>query len=451
MWSAASANDPGLMTLPLEAMYLETRDERQRKLQRAFNQTVAGNETSFVVVSTNVPGSPKLLLGLSRRVQQTVETLRRWPGFQMLHAGPDALGPFYVARCHLTPQEAKSRAVDLEQETPCARLLDLDIYTSHGRQLGRAELGLPPRACLLCEEPAGECIRLHRHPQMELRTRAEELLKPVAIPGPQDLAKSLVLGARRELHLTPKPGLVDRRDQGSHPDLSYESMQASIDLLPHYFETLLQGIQEGHPLSRCVQHGIDAGNRMHTKIQANAHRGYIFLSGLLLLAAAQAGGEMAALRQAIAELAVAFFSAFEPRDTPGASIRAHGGLGGIRAEAERGLPAIFEHGWPAYRAAIDAGWSTDDAGFYLMAVLMQRVEDTTAIRRCGPEGLSRLRLDGAHLQRLLERRENPLPALQSLNEDYCRLGLTMGGVADCMALTFALDLCAAKGESVSLS
>lgn len=451
MWSAASTNDPGLMTLPLEALYLETRDERQRKLQRAFDQTVAGNETSVIVVSTNVPGSPKLLPGLSRRVQQTVEALRRWPGFQMLHAGPDALGPFYVTRCHLTPKDGKSRAMILEQESPSARLLDLDVYSSHGTQIGRAEMGLPPRPCLLCGEPAGECIRLLRHPPANLRAHAEGLLKPAVLAGPQDLAESLVLGARMELHLTPKPGLVDRHDQGSHPDLFYASMQASIDLLPRYFETLLQDIQEGHPLSRCVQHGIDAGDRMHAKIQANGHRGYIFLSGLLLLATAKANGEVAGLRQAIAELAVTFFSAFEPRDTPGASIRANRGLGGIRAEAERGLPAIFEHGWPAYQAALDAGWSQEEAEFYLMAVLMQRVEDTTAIRRCGPEGLSRLRQDGAHLQRLLERRENPLPALQTLNEDYCRLGLTMGGVADCMALTFALELPTARGDSVPFS
>jgi len=439
MSSAASTNDAGLMTHPNEALYLATRDERQRKLQCAFERAKLSTTSTVVAISTNVPGSPKLLLGLSRRVLETVETLQHWPGSQILHAGPDALGPFYVALCNLSPQEAKRRAVSIEEETPSARLLDLDIYTSQGTQIGRAEMGLPPRPCLLCGQPASECMRLLRHPQAALRTRTAELLGTAIAPHPQDLAKPLVLGALMELQLTPKPGLVDRHDQGSHPDLSYESMQASIDLLPRYFETLLQGIQEGHPLDRCVQHGIDAGNRMHAKIQANAHRGYIFLAGLLFLAAAKVNGEVTSLRRAIAELAIEFFSAFEPLDTPGASIRKRDGLGGIRAEAEQGLPAIFEHGWPAYQSALDAGWSQDDAGFYLMALLMQRVEDTTAIRRCGPEGLARLRQDGAHLQRLLERRSNPYPLLQTLNEDYCRLGLTMGGVADCMALTFALE------------
>ncbi len=451
MWSAASTNDSGLMSLSSAGLYLVTRDERQQKLQRAFHRAALGTAPTVIAISTNVPGSPKHLLGLSRHAREALATLHPWPGFQTLHAGPDALGPFYVALCNLSPKEAKRRTVAIEEARPSARLLDLDICDARGTQIGRRELGLPPRPCLLCGAPAGDCIRLCRHPPAKLRAHAEGLLKPAVVPVPQDLAKSLVLGARMELQLTPKPGLVDRRDQGSHPDLSYESMKASIDLLPLYFETLLQGIQEGHPLSRCVQHGIEAGNRMHARIQSNGHRGYIFLSGLLLLASAKSGGKVAGLRQALAELAVTFFATFEPRDTPGASVRADRGLGGIRTEAEKGLPAIFEQGWPAYQAALDAGWSLDEAGFYLMAVLMQHVEDTTAIRRCGPEGLRRLRQDGADLQRLLERRGDPHPALQELNETYIRLGLTMGGVADCMALTFALELAVTRGESVQRS
>jgi len=41
---------------------------------------------------------------------------------------------------------------------------------------------------------------------------------------------------------------------------------------------------------------------------------------------------------------------------------------------------------------------------------------------------------------MLERRQSPRQWLAELNEVYRRMGLTMGGVADCMALTFALHL-----------
>ena len=70
---------------------------------------------------------------------------------------------------------------------------------------------------------------------------------------------------------------------------------------------------------------------------------------------------------------------------------------------------------------------------------MQQVEDSTAISRCGLDGLSRLRRDGASLQRILERQQPPESWLANLNQDYRKSGLTMGGVADCLALTFALE------------
>ena len=38
------------------------------------------------------------------------------------------------------------------------------------------------------------------------------------------LAVTLVQGATRELELTPKPGLVDQLDNGSHPDLTFGLM-----------------------------------------------------------------------------------------------------------------------------------------------------------------------------------------------------------------------------------
>jgi triphosphoribosyl-dephospho-CoA synthase len=87
----------------------------------------------------------------------------------------------------------------------------------------------------------------------------------------------------------------------------------------------------------------------------------------------------------------------------------------------------------------EVGWDSGRAAFCAMAHLMQRVEDTTAVRRCGLEGLARLRADGRTLQRHLERGEAPEPLLAALNEEYRSLGLTMGGVADCLALVFALE------------
>jgi triphosphoribosyl-dephospho-CoA synthase len=271
--------------------------------------------------------------------------------------------------------------------------------------------------------------------------------------SPAALADALVAGARDELALTPKPGLVDRLDNGSHPDLSFDLMNRSIDLLPRYFQDLLEAAcpdADEAPaaradLARCVEAGQRAERRMIESIGSNAHKGYIFLAGLLLLAAADEattrdaapaiatrGGNLTGrLRERVCRIA----DALAPRAggesrSHGADARARHGLSGIHGEARAGLPAVFDRGLPALRR---------HGGHYAMAVLMQAVEDTTAVHRCGPAGLARLRADGGHLQGMIERREAFDGWLRAANADYRRLHLTMGGVADCLALTMALD------------
>lgn len=274
--------------------------------------------------------------------------------------------------------------------------------------------------------------------------------------GPGRLAAALVEAARAELELTPKPGLVDRRDNGSHPDLSFELMSRSIDLLPEYFSELLQlAVRNGGPvdLSACVAAGQRAEARMTAAIGANAHRGYIFLSGLVLLASAHGQD----LRSGVAALAARILQRSEKNGRPeclpesrgvdsaspsppthGAVLRQRLGVGGIHAEALAGLPSVFDHGLPALQHGLDTFGCATRARHYLMAALMTVVEDTTTVHRCGREGLRRLRRDGRRLQAMIENGDDHLGWLVTLNDEYRAMRLTMGGVADCMALTIAL-------------
>lgn len=425
------------------AALLAARDERQRELDRILGQAGAEDAASLLLISANVPGCDKFRPGISSLLRGALDSLHDAVGLKVLFTRRDLLGPFYIASSNRLPIDAKRAAMLLEAENPSARLLDVDVYRLDGFQVDRAGIGLPPRCCLLCAEPARECILLKRHSNAELQERVDSLLQPfVRLPRyifPELLAANLRMGVLRELDLTPKPGLVDRQDSGSHADLSYAGMRASAELLPLYFDEILRYHQKQRPLQDFVQAGVDAEHRMIREIQSNAHKGFIFLSGLVLMAACACDGQADLLRRKISEIAVAFFAGYGSPASHGAGIRNCYGLGGILAEAEQGLPAVFEHGWPKYREALEAGWDTEYAAFYLMAVLMQRVEDTTAIRRCGLEGLARLRRDGARLQRLLERQQAPEPMLTDLNQEYRSSGLTMGGVADCMALTFALQ------------
>ncbi len=356
--------------------------------------------------------------------------LGRQHAAQPVADGTDALGPWAVLASSFAPAVTKRAAIDLEATLPAGRLLDLDVYDSSGAQIDRASLGVPARTCLVCARPAVECIRVGRHSAGEVGDAARRLLLRV-------LAAELVRGARAELDLTPKPGLVDRLDSGSHPDLTFDDMSRSIDLLPAYFDELLR-LEDPLDLDAAVAAGRLAERRMSDAIGSNAHKGYIFLAGLVLLAARTAA-DRDTLRSSVSTLARRILDRSprtDPADRPpshGARARADHGVGGVLREALEGLPAVFERGLPALARS-----RGPDAPRLLMAVLMQSVEDTTAIHRCGPNGLARLRADGLRLERMIASGEDCLPWLTGLNDDYRRLNLTMGGVADCMALCFAL-------------
>ena len=420
---------PGVGLAAIRRDLLDAREARQAALDR-----LRGVGGSIILLSVSVPGPEKRRPGLAALQRLAAEALERDLPVTPLESGRDATGPWAAFRVSLPPELVKRATVGLEASLPAGRLIDLDVYDPTGAQVDRASLHLPARPCLLCDRPAVECIRHSRHVTADLSAAADRLLVRV-------LASSLVAGARIELELTPKPGLVDRLDCGSHPDLSFDAMSRSIDLLPAYFEDLLDRASSPD-LATCVEAGLRAERRMIETVGANTHKGYIFLAGLVLLAAGMGGGP-ADLRRQVAELAERILAPRLGQDDPdrsaprshGARIRANHSVGGIYREALLGLPSVFDAGLPALAATPAPSERTRHR---LMAVLMQTVEDTTAVHRCGLAGLARLRSDGVALQRLFDHGGDYLSWLAALNADYRRLGLTMGGVADCMALCFGL-------------
>jgi triphosphoribosyl-dephospho-CoA synthase len=278
---------------------------------------------------------------------------------------------------------------------------------------------------------------------------------PIALEA---LAGALIEGARRELELTPKPGLVDRADCGSHPDLSFGLMQRSIDLVAEYLSELVVSLSAGEGFAAQRAIAQRAEQRLFAELGTNTHKGYIFLSGMLLIARQRAGSaDEDALRHALAALCTEFFAPAagdssvargdEGAQTNGGRARRQFNSGGIVAEALAGYPSVFEHGLPAYRAARRATATArargqaargDTASFALLARLMQNVDDTTTLHRAGPPGLARIKRDGARLERCIAAGDDHHALLDELNRDYVRANITIGGVADLIGICYAL-------------
>jgi len=246
------------------------------------------------------------------------------------------------------------------------------------------------------------------------------------------LAKAFCNGALRELQLTPKPGLVDQDNSGSHYDLDYEIMERSVKLLELFYRELLLLEVPTLDMLQLKRIGIDAEQRMFQYCGTNTHRGYIFLSGLTMLAFRNRSD----LRSGIIELAHIYFQQ-QIEMSHGEAVRHRYGVGGIMTESLLGLPAVFDHALPAYRQALLWG-NEERAALMVMARLMQVIEDTTSYHRCGIAGINQIKNDGAYLEKCLNDGVDVTLWLRQCNAVYREMNLTMGGVADLMALTFAL-------------
>jgi triphosphoribosyl-dephospho-CoA synthase len=258
------------------------------------------------------------------------------------------------------------------------------------------------------------------------------------------LAAALEAGLLLELRLTPKPGLVDRRDPGSHPDLTFALMERSVALVGAYLREVAASLGRGEPLRAQVALGQEAEARMLAALGSNTHRGAIFLGGLVLVARHRAPGGEADLPAAVTAAAEALLPGRSLAGSHGEAARQAFGVGGVVGEALAGLPSVFRAALPAWRAARARGRAEDAAAFAAMAALMQVVEDTTALHRAGAPGLARLRADGLELARRLEAGEEHLEFLGGLNDHYREHRLTMGGVADLLGV--ALGLLVESGE-----
>src|SRR5580693_5082280 len=101
-----------------------------------------------------------------------------------------------------------------------------------------------------------------------------------------------------EAELTPKPGLVDRRGAGAHSDLSLAIMTRSALAIEPYFQEMALISGKNYPSQplreRLAVIGREAEHAMlQTTSGSNAHKGAIWILGLLTSAAAMQDEDLA--------------------------------------------------------------------------------------------------------------------------------------------------------------
>ena len=242
---------------------------------------------------------------------------------------------------------------------------------------------------------------------------------------------------RAELFTTPKPGLVDRDDNGAHKDMDMQLMSKSIDALHPYFTRLaLYGNACGEefevPDAQQVRDiGIEAEKAMLSATGGvNTHRGALFAMGLTTLAAAWCStrDEVVGSKQ-LREIIMQVAKQLKP--TAGThgndAVNVHHVTGALDL-AKTGYEQLFTEWLPSYRSYLANDPET--ASQRLLLLIMSQLDDTNVIHRVGYQQAQQVKRDA---RELLDNYSTD--RMKQMNRDYTVLNISPGGSADMVALT----------------
>lgn len=162
------------------AEMLATR-ERRAAIQQEILQATDG--AALVSATLNIPGpvksSPLLVALFNQAMEQIEARLQDTTPLVNLYR-EEKTGPEYYLLVGLNPKEVKKRMVDIEENHPYGRLLDLDILWLEDdtkKSISRQELGLPSRRCYVCQQDAKICGRARKHSIEEMRQAIEKMIE----------------------------------------------------------------------------------------------------------------------------------------------------------------------------------------------------------------------------------------------------------------------------------
>ncbi|WGE90062.1 triphosphoribosyl-dephospho-CoA synthase CitG [Actinobacillus arthritidis] len=338
----------------------------------------------------------------------------------------------------------KKACIELEDSSPLARLWDIDVVTPNGELLNRTALGFPPRSCLCCAENAKLCARSRTHSIEQILTQMQQRASDDFFA--QQIAEATYQSLLQEVYLTPKPGLVDRRNNGSHKDMNVQTFERSACALrPFFAQFVLKGIEasvlpKSQILSEIRPLGMVAENAMlQVTNGVNTHKGAIFAFGLVCCAIGRlymnnAGDnvELSQLFDLVAQFAKGLTAELQnyPENLPlthGVKLYREYGLTGARGEAESGLRTVVH-------CLAQFGNQAQPDLHQIFLWLMAHNDDTNVVHRGGMDGLTFVKQQAAEILRNATTKSEMISALEKLDNECIHRNISCGGSADLLAL-----------------
>lgn len=422
-------------------------------------------KTTLISITINMPGPVKDLPILRRLRDYAVQEIKKQ--LNVVGEEQDNLltGPVALLAVENDGSEAKRISVEIEEGSPFARLLDVDVFESDGRLLSRQDQG-QGRGCFVCGGVTVVCMREQKHAQSGLQLAVNKMLDEfrayetrLVSPTAEKLGALAVEAMLYEATCTPAPGLVDRVNSGAHRDMDFYSFMASSASL-------------GMPMSRCAQAGmihdgslesllpvlriigLEGEERMLAATHGvNTQKGLVFLLGIMtgvtgwlvgqgsLVTAENVLSSGAQMVAGIVERELMCAASKSPeRLTAGEKLYLQYGVTGIRGELAEGLPTVANKALPTLRAALNKGLSINDALVQTLLMLMTCVDDTTVMHRHHPDKMRVWVREQAEAVLAVGGMETPggKKMCNELDRAFIAHNVSPGGVADLLAVTWFL-------------
>lgn len=257
-----------------------------------------------------------------------------------------------------------------------------------------------------------------------------------------------VQALRLEAGTTPKPGLVDRDNNGAHKDMDYSMFLASSEALRDCFTACALAGMVGEKSEQFRSIGLAGEQSMYEATNhVNTHKGLIFSMGIFCGAL----GELVTCQEDFSEedvqdhvktLACSLLHGASASETHGQKVLKETGTQGIRGEAESGFASVFDVGLPALRGAIAEGNAFNEALVKTLLTLLCETEDSNVVYRGGLEGLAYVRNQAAEILSLTDGPlcEADMARVRAFDAACIEKNLSPGGSADLLALTAMLYL-----------
>ena len=371
---------------------------------------------------------------------------------KIIHKHIDTLnptGPLAIYAVNENPEAIKSLCVAIEEKTALGRLFDMDVIDCSFNKPTRPS----ERGCIVCGARGRVCAASRAHSASEVAAKMNEIMAKEILSLDSDRIARLVCDALiDEVKTTPKPGLVDLRNTGSHGDMTVATFEASANCLFEYFK---ECVEAGNSLKQLACHdtflalrkiGINAETCMYEATGGiNTHKGAIFSFGILCGAIGRLWTPESPipetyklLREAANLAKIAIDNDFTTPNgkTPGERMYLEHKSLGIRGEAASGFASVQNISLPVFKQLLEDGFTKNDAGAITLIHLIASLDDTAIYNRGGIDGL---KFAKGYAQKIIDDQKLlKISHIGEMDEAFIQRNLSAGGSADLLAVTYFL-------------